>query len=146
MHCPVVSAINGSAIGAGLCLALACDLKIAAKDAKLGVTFSALGFHPGMGASHYLPKLVGNQLSTKMLLLGDLITGEEAKQHGLVLDAVESDKVMPVALALARRIADQSVVSVQTTIRTLRNQQDVDLQQNLWREGKNRNVVVCVLI
>jgi hypothetical protein len=75
LHCPVISAINGSAIGAGLCLALACDLKIAAKDAKLGVTFAALGFHPGMGASHYLPKLVGNQLATKMLLLGDLITG-----------------------------------------------------------------------
>ena len=48
-----------------------------------------------MGASHYLPLLVGNQLSTKMLLLGDLITGQEAKDHGLVLEAVETEQVVP---------------------------------------------------
>jgi enoyl-CoA hydratase/carnithine racemase len=87
-----VSAINGAAIGAGLCLALATDLRIAAKDAKLGVTFTALGFHPGMGASHFLPLLAGNQVSTRMLLMGEVLTGEEAKQNGLVLDAVDQDK------------------------------------------------------
>jgi enoyl-CoA hydratase len=135
LHVPVISAINGPAIGAGLCLALACDLRIAAKNAKLGVTFTSLGFHPGMGASHFLPMLVGNQVSTRMLLMGETITGEEAKNQGLVLDAVENDKVLSTALDIARKISDQSSVAVQTTIRTIRNQQDQNLQTNLWREA-----------
>jgi 2-(1,2-epoxy-1,2-dihydrophenyl)acetyl-CoA isomerase len=90
-----------------------------------------------MGASFYLPQLTNNQLSTKMLLLGDLITGEEAKQHGLVLEAVDQDKVVTTALELARRIADGSSVAVQSTIRTLRNAQDQNVQAALWREGES---------
>ena len=56
---PVVAAINGPAIGAGLCLALACDVRVAAASAQLGVTFTKLGLHPGMGATHFLPRIVG---------------------------------------------------------------------------------------
>jgi len=140
LHVPVIAAINGHAIGAGLCLALASDLRIAAKDAKLGVTFTALGFHPGMGASHFLPLLAGNQVSTRMLLMGELLSGEEAKSNGLVLDAVDQEKVLPNAIEIARKIADQSSVAVQTTIRTIRNQQDINLQTNLWREATAQSI------
>ena len=61
---PVIAAINGHAIGAGLCFALACDIRIAAPQAKLGLTFVGLGLHPGMGATHFLPKLVGPQVAS----------------------------------------------------------------------------------
>ena len=57
---PVVAAINGPAIGAGLALALACDVRVASKDAKMGITFVGLGLHPGMGSTHFLPRLVGS--------------------------------------------------------------------------------------
>ncbi len=101
----------------------------------MGLTFAGLGIHPGMGATHFLPSLVGNQVAARLLLTGDLISGDEAKEMGVVLKAVETDQVVPDALDLARRIADQSSVAVKTTVRTLRNQQDESLNSALWREG-----------
>ena len=62
LQVPVVAAINGPAVGAGLCFALACDVRIARPDAKLGVTFVGLNLHPGMGCTHFLPKIVGPQV------------------------------------------------------------------------------------
>jgi len=132
---PVISAINGAAVGAGLCLALATDIRIASKTAKLGLTFTQLGIHPGMGATHFLPKLVGNQVASYLLLTGDLIEGEEAKKLGLVLDAVEQEKVLDNALDLARKIASRSPVSVKTCVRSLRNGQEQNLESALWREA-----------
>jgi len=132
---PVISAINGAAVGAGLCLALATDIRIASKTAKIGLTFTQLGIHPGMGATHFLPKLVGNQVASYLLLTGDLIEGDEAKKLGLVLDAVEQEKVLDTALEMARKIALRSPVSVRTCVRTLRNGQEANLEAALWREA-----------
>ena len=58
---PVIAAINGPAVGAGLCFALACDVRIAHPSAKLGLTFVGLNLHPGMGCTHFLPRIVGPQ-------------------------------------------------------------------------------------
>lgn len=132
---PVIAAINGHAIGAGLCVALATDMRVASLKAKMGVTFVGIGIHPGMGATHFLPALVGNQIAARLLLTADLVDGAEAKQLGLVLDAVEPDQVLPQALALGRRIANQSNVAVQTCVRTLRSKQDQGLESALWREA-----------
>ena len=62
---PVIAAINGPAVGAGLCFALACDVRIAAPTAKLGLTFVGLGLHPGMGATHFLPSIAGPQVGVR---------------------------------------------------------------------------------
>ena len=67
LPCPALAAINGHAIGAGFCVALACDLRIAAQEARLGLNFTRLGIHPGMGATWLLPRLVGPALAAEIL-------------------------------------------------------------------------------
>jgi enoyl-CoA hydratase len=134
---PVIAAINGPAIGAGLCLALGCDLRVAGAGAALGITFVGIGLHPGMGATHFLPRLVGPQVAARMCLTGETITGEEAARLGLVLEAVPGapDDVLPRALDLAGRIAAQAPVAVRTATRTLRLAGDDGLDRALWREA-----------
>lgn len=132
---PIIAAVNGHAIGAGLCVALACDLRIVAGDAKLGVTFAKLGLHPGMGSTHFLPKLVGQQESTRMLLTGDLISGKRAVEIGMALEAVPSSEVLKRAVKLAKSIASGSPLAVRSCARTLRMTQDEGLDRALWREA-----------
>ncbi len=102
---PVVAAVNGHAIGAGLCVALACDLVVVADEAKVGMNFSRIGIHPGMGGSWLLPRVVGRQRAAELLYTGRLVTGGEAAAIGLALEAVASDDVVPRALDLAREVA-----------------------------------------
>lgn len=134
---PVIAAINGPAVGAGLCLALACDIRLAAKEAKLGVTFVGLGLHPGMGATHFLPRIVGPQHAARLLLTGDMVSGDEAAAMGLVLESVAGggDAVVARATELAARMAKQGPVAVRSCVRSLRLQQDEALQRSLWREA-----------
>lgn len=132
---PVVAAINGPAIGAGLGFALGADLRVAAKNAKMGITFVGLGLHPGMGTTFTLTKLVGPQLAARLALTGDVITGEEAARMGLVLEALEEDKVVPRAMELADRIAAQAPVAVRSAVRSLRLLADEGMDRALWREA-----------
>lgn len=132
---PIVAAINGHAIGAGLAVALACDLRIAAKSARLGISFVNLGLHPGMGSTFYLPKLVGQQFAARMALTGETVTGEEAARMGMVLSAEDDDQVLGKALELAERIGSQGPLAVRSTVRTLRMAQDEGLERALWREA-----------
>ena len=78
-----------------------CDLRVANKKAKLGATFARLGLHSGMAVSYILPRLVGLAKANELLFTGKLITGEEAALTGLVNYAVDKDKVMAKAMALA---------------------------------------------
>lgn len=132
---PMLAAINGPAVGAGLCLSMAMDIRIAAKSAKMGVTFVGIGLHPGMGSTHFLPKLVGPQFANRMLLSGDLITGEEAARAGLVLEAVDDDHVVTRTMELAKRMASQAPVAVRGCVRSLRMQADEGLDKALLREA-----------
>ena len=70
LPCPTIAAVNGAAIGAGLCVALGCDIRVAARDAKLGLNFTRLGIHPGMGATWTLPRLVGPARAAELLFTG----------------------------------------------------------------------------
>ena len=79
-----LAAINGHAIGAGLCFSLACDWRYAHKDAKLGATFLKLALHPGMAATYYLPRLVGQAKASELLMSARIISAEEAEKIGLV--------------------------------------------------------------
>ncbi|MBW1642114.1 MAG: enoyl-CoA hydratase [Deltaproteobacteria bacterium] len=100
-----IAAINGHAIGAGCTLALACDMRIVSKKAKLGMSFVKIGLHPGMGTTYFLPRLVGQAKAYELLLTGEMISGEEAARIGLVNHAVDPEKVMTVAKELAEKIA-----------------------------------------
>jgi len=130
---PVLAAINGPAVGAGLCFALACDMRIAAPKAKMGLTFVGLGLHPGMGATHFLPSIVGPQVASDLLLTGRLITGEEARACGLVARTAEDP--LAAAVEAAGAMASAAPIAVRTCVRTLRLRQDAGLEQALWREA-----------
>ena len=134
---PTIAAINGPAIGAGLCVALACDLRVASKQAKLGITFAKLGLHPGMGTTHFLPLAVGAQNAAKLILTGELFTGEEFKAMGGCVDAVDGDGEATVrrALEIAAGIASASPLAVKSSVVSLRLLQDVGLERALQREA-----------
>ncbi len=105
LPCPSIAAINGHAIGAGLCIALACDFRYVAREAKLGLNFTKLGLHPGMGASWTLPRLIGPAHAAELLYTSRLIGGEEAARIGIANRCLASDEVLPAALESAGEIA-----------------------------------------
>jgi enoyl-CoA hydratase len=116
---PTLAAIHGPAIGAGLCVALGCDLRVAATGAKLGLNFTKLGIHPGMGATWTLPRLVGPARAAELLYTGRILTGEEAEHIGLVNRAVPKDDVLETTLAIAREIAASGPLAVRGTKQAL---------------------------
>jgi enoyl-CoA hydratase len=131
---PVVAAINGHAVGAGLCVALACDLRLVATEAKVGLNFARLGLHPGMGGSWLLPRTLGDQQAKLWLYTGRLFGGEEAAAAGLALEALPADEVLPAALTLAIEIAGASPVVVRQLKATLATL-PADLDAALDREA-----------
>jgi enoyl-CoA hydratase/carnithine racemase len=100
----VIAAINGAAVGAGLDLALACDLRIAARGAKLGQVWVRLGVIPGTGGAWLTQALAGPTKAAELLLTGESIDADEAKDAGLVNAVVAPDDLLDAAYALAARI------------------------------------------
>jgi enoyl-CoA hydratase/carnithine racemase len=115
LEVPTVAAVNGAAVGAGLCLALACDLRYAAEDAKLVAPFTRLGIHPGMAATYLLPEAGGLPLAREMLFAGRVVTGADAATHGLVNRAMPRENVLDEALAVAAEIAERAPVATRLT-------------------------------
>ncbi len=133
---PVVASITGHAIGAGFCVALACDVRVASKDAKLAVNFVRLGIHPGMGATFTLPRLIGLSGASRLLLTGDTISSDEAMRLGLVSHVAESPEATDAAaLKQASLIATSSSIAVRETLSTLRGN-PADLDAALQREAE----------
>lgn len=116
---PTLAAINGHAIGAGLCIALACDLRYIAREARVGLNFTKLGLHPGMGASWTLPRLVGPAWAAELMYTSRIIGGEEAAAIGIANRCLPAAEVLPAALATAREIADCAPVAVRSLKRGL---------------------------
>lgn len=131
---PLVAAINGHAIGAGLCLASACDIRVASDKARLGFTFVKLGLHPGMGATFSLPRILGYSKSMELLLTGRIIEAPEALQIGLVSKIVDTSKVLEEAIKLADEISAAGPECVRQTLETLRAGKDL-LNLSLQREA-----------
>ena len=107
---PTIAAINGHAIGAGLCIALACDMRVAVSDAKMGMTFSRLGIHPGMGATFSLPRLIGTARACELLFTGRIIDAAEAERMGMVNRVAPRDEFPQAVRTLAREIASAAPV------------------------------------
>ncbi len=138
---PVIAAINGHAIGAGLELALACDLRVAAKSAKIGLTEAKVGAIPGGGGTQRLPRLIGMGFAFEMLFTGDRIDGERAEQIGLVNRAVDMEIVMDTALELAKLIACNAPLSLQAIKQAVRKGVMLDLEQALDLEMRYANQI-----
>jgi enoyl-CoA hydratase/carnithine racemase len=140
LRCPSIAAVQGAAIGAGLAVALACDLRIAAREAKLGLNFARLGIHPGMGSSWTLPRIVGPAHAADLLLSGRIIDGVEAERIGLVNCAVPRSEVLATALARAAEIAACSPLAVQGTKRALARAAAVSLEEQLDFEAEQQAI------
>jgi enoyl-CoA hydratase len=129
---PVVAAIRGFALGGGCELALAADLRVAGRSAKLGQPEVGLGILPGAGGTHRLPRLVGLGRAKEMIFTGRPVEAEEALRIGLVNRMVDDDRVLDEALALARTIADQGPLAVRLAKTALNAQRrEPDLGQAL---------------
>ncbi len=117
---PIVAAVQGAAVGAGLGLALVADFRVAAPEARFAANFVKLGFHPGFGITHTLPRVVGAQRAQLMCLTGRRIKADEALAWGLVDQVVPLEEVRAAALALAREIAENAPLAVESTRATMR--------------------------
>jgi enoyl-CoA hydratase len=116
---PVIAALNGHAIGAGLSMALGCDLRFAAEGIRLGFTYLNLGLHPGMGTTHLLPQVVGQAAAADLVFTGRLIGPEEALQIGLVSRVLPAGQLLPTSLAVAQEIAAKTPSGVRLAKRAL---------------------------
>lgn len=132
---PVVAAVSGHAVGAGLCVALACDLLLVAEDAKVGLNFSRLALHPGMAGSWLLPRRLGEQRAAELLYTGRLVTGSLAARWGLALEALPGSEVLPAALELATEIAGAAPVVVRQLKQSLAAASTSSLPEQLDREA-----------
>ncbi|MCF6379881.1 enoyl-CoA hydratase/isomerase family protein [Nocardioides KLBMP 9356] len=115
LEVPTIAAVNGAAIGAGLCLALACDIRYAAEGAKLGLPFNKLGMHAGMAGTWLLPNVVGPAHARDLLLTGRVVEADEALRLGLVSRVVESGAFLEEVLATAAGIAATAPIASRLT-------------------------------
>ncbi len=135
LHVPTIAAIHGHAIGAGLCVALACDVRLAARGAKLGLTFPRVGLHPGMGATFLLPRLLGHARAAELMLTGRVFDADHAEHIGLLSRVVEEGNLLPAAREVAAEIATCAPIAVAQLTATLRHGGHRTLDETLDREA-----------
>jgi 2-(1,2-epoxy-1,2-dihydrophenyl)acetyl-CoA isomerase len=137
---PIIAAINGAAAGAGMNLALACDLRIASTAAKFSQAFVGRGLHPDWGGTYFLPRVVGMAKACELIFTGDLIDAQEALRLGLVSQVVAPEELMTVVHGLARKIAAGPPLAIRLAKRALYHNADCDLRQALEFETFAQNV------
>ncbi len=125
---PTIAAINGAAVGAGLCLALACDLRYAASSARMSVPFVKLGMHAGMAATYTLPNVVGEAHARDLLLTGRMVGAEEAFRMGMVSAVTPDEEFLGSVLETAAGIAATAPVASRLTKVAMRDGGHADFQ------------------
>jgi enoyl-CoA hydratase/carnithine racemase len=135
LEIPTIAAINGHAIGAGACVSLACDMRIAATDSKIGFTFAKIGLHPGMGAEYFLTRMIGRARTFELLMTGDILSAEEAFRIGLVNHIVPPDQLMNKASELAGKIAAMPVLPIRMLKESIDAATRSTLSETLHREA-----------
>lgn len=128
---PVIAAINGAAIGAGLDLSLMCDIRIASSEAKFGSTFARVGLIPGDGGAYLLPRVVGFAKAVELILTARIIDADEAEDIELITRQVDPEAVMDAARETAEQIASLPAKAVQTAKAALYRSVDRDIETAL---------------
>jgi enoyl-CoA hydratase/carnithine racemase len=128
---PVIAAINGAAMGAGLDMALMCDLRIVSNKAKLAESYITMGLVPGDGGAYYLPRLINISKALELLLTGDVLTAEEALKLGIVNTVVHHERLMEETMKLAKKIADKPPLAVRMMKRAVHQAQTSSLRAHL---------------
>ena len=137
---PVIAALNGTAAGAGLSLALACDLRIAAAGASLIVVFVRVGLVPDAGSLFFLTRMLGLSKATELAISGDPLTVEDAHTLGLVAAVVPPEQLMPAAMERARRLTDGPRQTYALIKQGLERALDLDLEQAMELESQLQSV------
>lgn len=131
---PIVCAVNGYAFGGGMELALACDIRIASRNACFALTEVRLGSIPGAGGTQRLPRLISQSDAMLMLLTGDRVDAAEALRTGLVSRVVEPHDLLPAALEICTRIAQNAPLSIRAVKRLVRQGLDMPLDKAIQTE------------
>jgi enoyl-CoA hydratase len=138
---PTIAAVNGAAVGAGMNLALGCDIRIAARRAKFDTRFLQIGIHPGGGHTWMLRRITGPQTAFATVVFGEILDGAEAERVGLVWKCVDDDQLLAEAQKLAARAADIPRPLLESVKKTIQDMADVDnhpaavareLEPQLW--------------
>jgi enoyl-CoA hydratase len=131
---PTIAAIENDALGGGLELALCCDLRVAARHARLGMPEVRLGVMPGSGGTQRLPAVVGPARAKELILLGELIDADRAEQIGLVNRVVPSGQARATAMAMGETIAERGPIPVREAKRLIEHARDLDIDAGLAAE------------
>jgi 2-(1,2-epoxy-1,2-dihydrophenyl)acetyl-CoA isomerase len=134
---PTIAMVNGHAVGAGLSLALACDLRIASDKAKFGTVFRNVGFSGDFGGSYFLPRLVGIEKARELYFTGEIIDAEEAKRIGMVSRVVPQDSLEEETMKLASLIASGPTLAYARMKENLNRSEHSDLATLLDQEALN---------
>ena len=143
LEVPTIAAVNGPAIGAGLCLALACDLRYAAAGARLGAPFVKLGMHAGMAGTYLLPNVVGEAHARDLLLTGRVVDADEALRLGLVSRVIDPESFREEVLATAAGIAATAPIASKLTTLALRDGGHADFESCLQWEAMAQPVTLA---
>ncbi len=132
---PVIASINGFALGGGCELAMACTMRLASENAKLGQPEVKLGIIPGYGGTQRLARLVGKGLAMQQLLTGEMITAQEAYRIGLVNEVVSQAELIARAEAIAQKIIANAPLAVQYAMEAVNKGMEMTLQEGLYLEA-----------
>src|SRR5262245_42460804 len=132
---PVIACINGFALGGGCELALACTMRLASENAKLGQPEVKLGIIGGYGGTQRLPRLVGKGLALQMLLTGDMISAQEAHRVGLVNEVVAVAELIPRAETIAQAIIKNAPLAIQYCLEAVNHGMEMTQQEGLFLEA-----------
>ena len=137
---PIIAAVNGAAAGAGMNLALGCDIRIASTAARFTQAFVKRGLHPDWGGTYFLPRAIGTAKACEMIFTGDVIDAAEAERRGIVSRVVVPVELMPTAYELARRIAAGPPVAIRLAKRSIYANSELDLRAALQVETMAQNI------
>lgn len=128
---PVIAMMNGVAVGAGLDMALMCDIRVASKTARLCEGYARVGLVPGDGGAYFLPRLVGTAKALELLWTADFIDGETAERIGMVNHAVDDEMLSEYTFGLANKIAQMPPLVIQTIKRAVYQSSNLDMRTAL---------------
>jgi enoyl-CoA hydratase/carnithine racemase len=116
---PVIAAVNGAAVGAGASLAIACDLRIASENARIGFTFNRIGLHPDWGATYFLPNLVGSGRAAELIISARMVEAPEARDAGVFGEVIAEGEFHARVADVAREVASKPPLALATAKRSL---------------------------
>jgi enoyl-CoA hydratase/carnithine racemase len=143
MSKPVIAAVNGVAVGAGMDMSLMCDLRFAAESARFSEGYVRVGLVPGDGGCYYLPRIVGTAAALRLLWTGEFIDAAEAQRLGLVSEVFPDDELLEQVRAFAVRLAQQAPVAVQMIKRAVRGAERHDLRTALDLISSHQAIVTA---